>query len=221
MTAFYYEDLSDRYKALYLRKKFAKEEYRRAKKDVSFYHIQLSAHEKLRWVFAEVEREAQKEIKDRIEHLVTLAVRSVFDREFTFKLDLQHKNNRVYAVPTIIENGHEFTDIKEDLGGSLIDIISLSFKIVLWSLESPKKRNIFIIDEPFRFTGKLVKKAGFMLKFLSRKLKFQVIMISHDDELISICDRVYNVQHNGKYSVVTLIKDGEIISTKQEIKRRR
>lgn len=210
-------ELDDRYNVLKRRREFAVEESGRAKRDKEYYKKQLLDHEKLRWVFTEVARETQEEIKNRIEKLITLAIRSVFDREFTFKLDLQNKNNRVYAVPTIIDGEHEFTDIKEDLGGGMIDIISLAFKIVLWSLESPKKRNVFIVDEPFRFTGKLVKKAGYMLKYLSKELQFQVIMVSHDDELIDICDRVYGVSHNGKHSVVELLK-GE---KRRKIKRRK
>ena len=210
-------DLEDRYKTLKQRRSFARAEFRKAKKDVRFYKRQVLDHEKLRWVFMEVSRTTQDEIKARIEHLITLAIRSVFEREFTFKLVLQNKNNRVYAIPTIIDGEHEFTDIKEDLGGGMIDIISLAFKIVLWSLESPKKRNVFIIDEPFRFTGKLVKKAGYMLKYLAQELDFQVIMVSHDDELIDICDRVYGVKHNGQHSVVSLLKGKQ----QRKIKRRK
>lgn len=210
-------ELDDRYNILKRRREFARKEFGRAKRDKEYYREQLVDHEKVRWVFTEVSRETQEEIKNRIEKLITLAIRSVFERDFTFKLDLQNKNNRVYAVPTIIDGEHEFTDIKEDLGGGMIDIISLAFKIVLWSLESPKKRNVFIIDEPFRFTGKLVKKAGYMLKYLSKELQFQVIMVSHDDELIDICDRVYGVSHNGKHSVVELLK-GE---KRRKIKRRK
>lgn len=211
------DELEDRYNVLKRRNDFAVDEFGRAQRDKKYYQDQLLDHEKVRWVFTEVARETQEEIKNRIEKLITLAIRSVFEREFTFKIDLQNKNNRVYAVPTIIEGDQEFTDIKEDLAGGMIDIISLSFKIVLWSLESPKKRNIFIIDEPFRFTGKLVKKAGFMLKYLSKELNFQVIMVSHDEELIDICDRVYGVSHNGKHSVVELLKGEQ----RRRIKRRK
>ena len=219
-------DIVDRCKTLTQRKKIARDEYRKAKKDVKFYKKELIDHEKARWVFTEVSRITQLKIKSRIENLITLAIRSIFERDFTFKLTLEQKNNRVYAIPTLIEGEHEYTDIKEDLGGGMIDIISLAFKIVLWSMESPQKRNIFIIDEPFRFTGRLVKKAGYMLKYLSKELNFQVIMVSHDSELIDICDRVYGVRHDGKQSIVTLLKGskkivwGESAIKKRKIKRR-
>ena len=203
-----YDALSDRYD-------FAKSEMRRAKKDKNFYKKELMAHEKARWVIAEVSRITQEETKERIEKLITLALRFVFERPMTFKLKFQYKNNRVYATPIVVDGDEEFSNIEEDQGGGVIDIVAIAFKIVLWSMESPQKRNLFIVDEPFRFTGKLTKKAGYMLKYLSQKLKFQVIMNSHDDELIDICDRVYGVQHNGKKSLVKLIKGNQRI-----IKRR-
>lgn len=200
------DTLAEKYKALVNRYDFAKAELSRAKKDKSHFKSELLAHEKVRWVIAEVSRITQEETKDRIEKLITLALRSIFEREMTFKLKLEYKNNRVYATPTIIDGDEEFSDIKEDQAGGIIDIVSLVFKVVLWSMEAPQKRNLFIVDEPFRFTGKLVKKAGYMLKYLAKELNFQVIMVSHDDELIDICDRVYGVRHDGNKSIVTLIK---------------
>ena len=208
--------LIKKYEALANRYDFAKSELRRAKKDRRFYKKELVAHEKARWVIAEVSRITQEETKERIEKLITLALRSIFEREMTFKLKLEYKNNRVYATPIVIDGDEEFSDLKEDQAGGVIDIVSLAFKIVLWSMESPQKRNLFIVDEPFRFTGKLVKKAGYMLKYLSEELDFQVIMVSHDDELIDICDRVYGIRHDGKKSIATLIKGKRIIKRRNK-----
>lgn len=209
------EKIEHRYRNLAERLSFAQSEIKRGKKDRRVFKKELLHHEKARWVFAEVSKQIQTETRGRIEKLITLALRSVFEREFTFKLKLEHKANKIYAVPTIVEGGEEFTNLKEDLGGAMIDIISLSMKIVLWSMESPQRRNLFIVDEPFRFTGRLVKKAGYMLKYLAEELNFQVIIVTHDDELIEICDRVYGVRHNGKHSVVNLIK-----GNKRTVKRR-
>jgi len=209
------DDIIDEFKTLEKRFKDARKFLLEAKDDKEYIKKEIIHHQKALWVFTEVARATQEEIKDKIEKLVTLAIRSIFEREFTFQLRFETKANRVYATPVIIEGEHEYDNIKEDLGGSMVDIVALALKIVLWSMEEPKKRNIFIVDEPFRFTGRLVKKAGYMLKYLSQELDFQVIMISHDDELIDICDRVYGVKHNGQHSVVTLVKGG------RKIKRRK
>jgi DNA repair exonuclease SbcCD ATPase subunit len=218
-----FEDLLSKVDDLTKSLEFAKKEYKRAKSEKIKIKQKILDFEKSRIAINKYAKKSQKETKKQIEYLVTLAIRSIFDREFTFKLDFQEKANKVYAIPIVIDGKDEFTNLKEDLGGSMVDIISLAFKIVLWSMEVPRKRPLFIIDEPFRFTGRLVKKAGYMLKYLSKELGFQVIMVSHDDELIDICDRVWGVIHNGKHSVVKLLKGGKIVwgkSIKRIIKRR-
>jgi DNA repair exonuclease SbcCD ATPase subunit len=218
-----FEDLLSKVDDLTKSLEFAKKEYKRAKSERVKIKRKILDYEKARIAINKYAKISQKETKKQIEYLVTLAIRSIFDREFTFKLDFQEKANKVYAVPIVIDGKHEFTNLKEDLGGSMVDIISLAFKIVLWSMEIPRKRPLFIIDEPFRFTGRLVKKAGYMLKYLSKELGFQVVMVSHDEELIDICDRVWGVIHNGKYSIVKLLKGGKIVwgkSIKRVIKRR-
>lgn len=167
----------------------------------------IKGYEKARIVFTEVSKSTQDETKRRIESLITLAIRSVFeDKDYTFKIQFETKNNRVYAYPIIMEDDVEL-DPKEDVAGGVIDIISIAMKIILWHMEDPPHRNTLIIDEPFRFTGKLVSKAGYMIKYLSENLKIQIIMVSHDDELIKICDKVYKVTKQGKESKLTLIKE--------------
>lgn len=209
------QELIDKYDELFRYRKFAKKSLRESKLDIKEIKKDIIDHNKARWVITEVAKITQQETKEKIEKLITLALRSIFERDFTFKLRFEQKANKVYAIPIVIDDEEEFTDMKDDLAGGVVDIISLAFKIILWSMELPKRRNLFIVDEPFRFTGRLVKKAGYMLKYLSEELNFQVIMVSHDDELIEICDRVYGVKHNGKHSIVTLIK-----GNKRKIKRR-
>jgi DNA repair exonuclease SbcCD ATPase subunit len=167
---------------------------------------EITQYEKARVVFTEVSKISQQETKKRIENLVTLAIRSVFENsEISFKINFETKNNRIYAYPIMQENGLEF-DPKEDLGGGIIDIISIALKIILWHLEDPRKRNVLILDEPLRFTGKLVTKAGAMIKYLAKNLNLQIIMVSHDDALIDICDQVHKIHKANRQSKISLIK---------------
>jgi len=184
-------------------------EIRKSKSGLRIAEKVIANHEKARIVLTEIAKSTQEEIKGRIEKLVTLAIRSVFkEQDFSFEIRFETKNNRVYAYPVITEFGNEM-DPKEDMGGGIIDIISTALRIILWHIESPRKRNVLIFDEPFRFTGKLVGRAGYMIKYLSENLGFQVIMLSHDDELIEFCDRLYKVTRRRDVSQVTLIKSDE------------
>jgi len=158
---------------------------------------------KARWVVAEVAKLTQERFKKRVESLITMIMRSVFNRDFEFELIMERKRNKLECRPVVRENGNEF-DPKFDRGGGLIDVISFAFRLVLWNLEKPKSRNVFILDEPFRFMGRgtMMERVGAMLKELSEKLNFQIIMITHEKQLESIADKVFYVSYDKGKSYV-------------------
>lgn len=158
---------------------------------------------KARWVITEVAKLTQERFKKRVESLITMVIRSVFDRDFEFELIMERKRNKLECRPIIKENGNEF-DPKFDRGGGLIDVISFAFRLVLWNLEKPRSRNVFILDEPFRFIGKgeMLERVGKMLKELSEKLIFQIIMITHEKQLENIADKVFQVSYKGGKSYI-------------------
>jgi ABC-type transporter Mla maintaining outer membrane lipid asymmetry ATPase subunit MlaF len=156
-----------------------------------------------RFVLAEVSRQTQEHLKERIEKLVTLCLQSVFiDRNIEFKLNFQIKRNKMECELLVLENGHEL-DLNDDVGGSAKDIISFALRIVLWGLETPRSRNLIILDEPFKQCGKLITKACQMVKEISKMLGVQIIMVTHSDELIDIAEKSWHVEYVNGMSVVT------------------
>jgi len=145
-------------------------------------------------------------IKARIDGLLTLAINSVFDRPFSFDLRIEKKYNRIVCTPVIKEGEEEYIP-KDAMGGGIIDIISFAFRVVLWSLEHPRSRNVFVLDEPMKFVGKgdMLIRAGNILKELSHRLGFQLIIVTHEKELGDIADRAYLIEHKKGISEATMI----------------
>lgn len=167
---------------------------------------------KAKWVLTEVARLTQERFKGRVESLVTMAIKAVFDRPFGFELVFERKRNKMECKPIvyeILEGGGrvEYDDPKEDVGGSLIDVISFALRVVLWSLERPRRRSVIILDEPMKNMGKLTFLGGQMLKEVSRGLGFQLIIVTHDKRLARVADSVYLVKHNGVFSEVKKMLD--------------
>jgi len=156
---------------------------------------------KARWAITEVQRLTQIRFKERVESLVTMAIRSVFSkRDYGFELVFEEKRNQMEVKPIIFEmvDGvkHIYDNIEDDFGGGIIDVISIAMRIVLWSLEKPRSRNVIILDEPGKNLGSLITLFGSMLQEISHKLGFQIIIITHDDELKDIADRAYLITHD-------------------------
>lgn len=177
---------------------------------------------KARWVLTEVAQMTQKKFKSKVESLVTMAIQSVFDRPFQFHLEFERKRNKMECRPIITEvvDGVErvYDDPENDMGGGAMDIISFALRIVLWSLERPPSRNVIILDEPMKNMGKLITLGGQVLREISHRLGFQLIIITHDDELIDIADRSYQVSHDGNKSHVVLVKGEPVIVTKKRVR---
>ena len=148
---------------------------------------------KARWLLAEASKLTQLRVKKKIESLVTMAVRSVFDKDYRFICEFEIKRNKSEVSLMIQEGDKEPYVPKEDQGGGLIDVVSLALRVVLWSMEKPRSRNTFFLDEPGRWTGRFVGRFGQVLKELSEKLGIQMIVVTHDPELLEVADRSWEV----------------------------
>jgi len=164
---------------------------------------------KASWVLTEVQKRTQERFKEKIEGLVSLAIKSVYDRPFGFELVFERKRDKMEIRPLIYEivNGQKeyYEDAENELGGGIVDICSFALRVVLWTMETPRSRNVFILDEPGKNLGALLPLFGQMLREISHKLNFQLIIITHDDALAEMADRVFIVTHDGRESHVKII----------------
>ncbi len=164
---------------------------------------------KARWVVTEVGRQTQTKVKSYIEELVTMVIQSVYDDpNMKFILDFELSRNRSEAFLYIKEGDSEPYVPKDEMGGGVIDIVSLALRVVLWSLQKPRSRNVFILDEPFKWlgTGGRLIRGGEILREISHRLGFQLIIVTHEPELIEIADRAWGVTREGKISKVERVK---------------
>jgi hypothetical protein len=165
---------------------------------------------KARWVISEASRLSQFKISEHIESLVTMVLLAVYERPFKFLVDFNIKRNKSECSLLLYEGlelkREEMIEKsfvpKDEEGGGILDVISFALRVVFWSIRNPKNRNIFILDEPFRFLGDLIEKAGDMVKEISSKLDIQLIITTHDNRLKEIGDRSWQVIRNGEYSIV-------------------
>jgi hypothetical protein len=89
----------------------------------------------------------------------------------------------------------------ESSGFGTMDVAGYALRPTLWSLD--KTRECFIHDEPFRDVSPdrqyLVSQ---MIKMVADKLKLQLLMVSHADDINVAADRTFYVVKDGKYSLV-------------------
>lgn len=169
-------------------------------------------HERLlksKWVISEVIKTTQKEFRDRVEGLVSLAIKPVFEgREFEFQLKpIVTARAKTEYKPVVMEGEIEWIP-QDDLGYSIFDVSGIACRVGFWSLDPSKTRSFFVLDEPMTNVGsgdELIT-AGRMLTAISKELGIQILIITHEEELSEIADIAYDVVQRGKKSIITQTK---------------
>lgn len=81
-------------------------------------------------------------------------------------------------------------------GGFVTSILSLALRIALMELTKPNIEGFLILDEPFKDidnSGNL-ERASLFLKKINRKIKRQMIIISHKKEFIEMADKAIEIK---------------------------
>jgi DNA repair exonuclease SbcCD ATPase subunit len=207
------QEILDDFKKIKINRDILTGQLKKFKKDIRVLKLTNEDVIKARWVMSEVQLLTQKRFKDKFENLITLAIQSIWDRPLRFCLEFEQKRNQMQCNIILKEtvDGVErvYADLENEVGGSMLDVISFMARIILWSLERPRSRNVIILDEPMKNMGELILFGGQIIREISHKLKFQLIIITHDKELIDIADKAWQVTHDGNKSHLKLVKDGD------------
>jgi DNA repair exonuclease SbcCD ATPase subunit len=145
-----------------------------------------------------VAKQTQQELEIHISEIVTLALDTIFDDPYEFKLEFVEKRGKTEADLWLMKDGEKI-DPLSSTGGGVVDVCSFALRIALWNLKKPKSRNTMILDEPFKWLSKdLLPRAAELLKTLSEKLNIQFIIVTHLDELKETADTIFKVSISSK-----------------------
>lgn len=148
--------------------------------------------EKAKALVIEIARQAKEEIKKYIENIVTNAIQIVYGKEFTFEMHIEQKRDQeeIYFYLRTID-GTLLEPRKDTVAGGVLDIISVGLKVAVLSLLSAEP--ILFLDEPLKNLGKYSYIGAQILKELSYEFAIQILLITHDDALMEIANKIYRI----------------------------
>jgi len=149
--------------------------------------------EKAQLIIQEVARMTQEQLQYHVSELVTLALTSVFEEPYEFEVEFVTSRKQTEVNLWFVKDGERFHPLSAT-GGGVVDVAALALRISLWAIQSPRTRNVLILDEPLRHLSRYyLVKASEMISALAKKTGIQIIMIAHPPELIEAADRVIEV----------------------------
>ena len=160
----------------------------------------LRRYEEAREILRAVGLETQRMLQYHISDITSLALEAVFDDPYELVVEFVQRRNKTECDLFFSRRGSR-VDPLDASGGGAVDVASFALRIAAWSMQSPKRRNVIILDEPMKFldtqTDRL-ERASMMLKELSERLGLQFIIVTHEDTLTQYADRVFQVRQSRK-----------------------
>lgn len=157
-----------------------------------------------------VARATQLQVEELISSLVTESLSVVFPEPMEFRVRYETKRGRPFCSLAIVKHGEEL-DPMSMMGGSVVDVISFTLRVVLLLLRGDRTRRLLVFDEPFRFvSADLRPQVSHMVHRLAHELGIQMIIITHEPTLASIADAVFSVTKADKVSSVQDANEGNV-----------
>ena len=162
--------------------------------------------EEAREIVSTVLAGTQEQVKGSIEEIVSIALSTIYGENYFFRLRVEIKRNQTEMTPIVVIDDEEFS-LKSDLGGGIVDVVSFTLRLSLWMLSFPRGRPFFLLDEPFKYVSKdKLPRIKSMLEELVKIFQLQIVLVSHEKELIECAESAYQVSLADGTSLVERIK---------------
>lgn len=150
--------------------------------------------------------------KAKIEQFITYALQNIFtDRDYSIELEIKEDVKRPALTIMLVENGIK-QDIKDAVGGGIIT--TLGFLLQIYYLEVYNKNKIMFIDEGLKEISKVDEEQSnvdylsnllLFLKWLSDERGYRFVIVTHDDSIRKVANKVYSVKNGDVNTISTTL----------------
>ena len=152
--------------------------------------------EKSKTSVIELAKQSQQITKEHIEKIVTHALQTVYDDEFEFVMEIDQKRDQQEVRFFVKTKDGALLELRKDVtAAGVLDTVATGLRLAIFSLD-PNAEPIMFHDEPMKNLGEFITLGGKVLKSISKSLGIQSFIITHDELLKEIGDKVYMIGEN-------------------------
>ena len=154
----------------------------------------------------------KKQVKIKIEALVTKGLQTIFERDdYEFEIVMQQKRGVMTAKPMLHSKfkGRDFSsEVMDGHGGGIVNVISFILQVIVLLSIRPKLERIIVADEPFENVSKeYLNNVADFIKYLADISGMQIILVTHKDEFLDVADKKFKVSLNKRgVSIIKVLK---------------
>ena len=143
-------------------------------------------------VLQDVAKKVQSQLSLKIDSIVNLALKTLFDDEYEFKLEYVTARGKTEVEFNLYKNG-KLIDPMNQSGGGLVDAICFALRVSVFTLT--KTDNVIVMDEGLKFVSKGFRtRAAELIHTLSERLGLQFIEVTHVDEMVENSDKQFVIK---------------------------
>lgn len=200
-----YQSILNQYLTIKAESKLLNQKIEQNQKRIADLEEELKINDETQQILFQSIKIINQEFKEKLETMATIAIKKIFQRNLELKVEYVEKAYGIETRLLILENSL-LLDLQDDMGGSIIEVISLIIRLILRDMAKSKSRKTIILDEPFRWAGRLIELIAQIIKEFSVQYNLQFIIFTHDEALEDIADRIFKIDRQDKISKVTIIK---------------
>lgn len=197
-------NLQNKYNQLQGKKDYLEKEIKVLEMKIVKGRRQVTLLEKAIAFVQEIGLKTQQQLQFHISDIVSVALHSVFNEPYTFEAQFEQRRSKT-ECHLLFERGGSRVSPIDAAGGGAVDVASFALRVVSYCLKPNRK--VLILDEPFRYLSRdLQSNAGEVLKKLSNDLNLQIIMVTHEEQLMDFGDKIFKVSQKKGISKVEEVK---------------
>lgn len=189
-------------------------QYRELQAEVAELAAVRSAADRVSGVLASIGSERDAAARAQVEALVTAGLTAIFEENLSFHLieSTSRQTPQIdFVVKTHLPDGSSFeTDVLSARGGGLAAVVGLLLRVVLILLtraSGKRSPDVLVLDETLaHLSREYLDAAGQFLRTLVDSTGLQLIMVTHQSELVEFADVVYRLR---------LDAEGRTVATKE------
>ncbi len=155
----------------------------------------------------------ESEIEVKIDNVISRGLRAILpDEDFTSKIDFDIKRGQAVAETKLIMEGMKVNIENADSGG-VANVVGFLYQLLVLAQKKPRQRQLMVADEPFKNLSKeYLEATGEFMRTLADRLDIQIVLITHQEELTDVGDRVYRFTKVDNRTKVALESSGVVQS---------
>lgn len=151
-----------------------------------------------------VAQKTQQQLEFHLSDIVSTSMEAIFPEPYGLVVEFNVSRGRVETQMFFEREGNKVLPLDAS-GGGAVDVAALALRFSCYAIQNPRRRPLMILDEPLKWLkgADLPEKGAQMIREISKRMGIQIIMNSHDPDLIEAADRVIEVKLVKGKSIVT------------------